>query len=92
MSAVAELLDIIMKKDFGIGQSADQVASSPPIFCGSPPSMVSNPLVHDAHFGDESLTALQILSPSSPCTRMKFGYKLAIVRVEGFDCLNKDHI
>ncbi|GMI66131.1 hypothetical protein like AT3G02555 [Hibiscus trionum] len=93
MSADAELLDIIMKKrDFEIGQSADEVASSPPFFCGSPPSRVSNPLVHDAHFGDETLTALQILSPSSPCTRMKFGYKPATVRVEGFDCLNRDHI
>ncbi|KAE8654961.1 hypothetical protein F3Y22_tig00117034pilonHSYRG00326 [Hibiscus syriacus] len=100
MSAGADLLDIILKKeDFGIEPYADQVASPPPFFGGSPPSRVSNPLVHDAEFGVESFTALQISSPLSPsssslhkggCTRMKFGYKLATVRVEGFDCLNRN--
>ncbi|KAK8569146.1 hypothetical protein V6N13_107004 [Hibiscus sabdariffa] len=99
MNASSELLDIIMKKDIGIEQSADQVSSSPPFFCGSPPSRVSNPLVQDALFGDESLGALQILSPLSPpclssynggCGRGKFVYKPPTVRVEGFDCLNRD--
>ncbi|XP_021296495.1 uncharacterized protein LOC110425794 [Herrania umbratica] len=100
--AGAELLDIILKKeDFGTEQSATQVASSPPFFCGSPPSRAANPLVQDARFGDERLAALstlQIPSPSSPsssarkggCVRMKFGLKPAAVRVEGFDCLNRD--
>ncbi|KAA3474597.1 Autophagy-related 2 [Gossypium australe] len=104
LRAGAELLDIILKKqdDFGIEQSATQVASSPPFFCGSPPSRVSNPLVQDAQFRDERLAAFstfQIPTPSSPsssssrkggCVRMKFGLKPATVRVEGFDCLNRD--
>ncbi|XP_007033265.2 PREDICTED: uncharacterized protein LOC18602053 [Theobroma cacao] len=100
--AGAELLDIILKKeDFGTEQSATQVASSPPFFCGSPPSRAANPLVQDARFGEERLAALstlQIPSPSSQspsarkggCVRMKFGLKPAAVRVEGFDCLNRD--
>lgn len=85
-------------------QTASQVASSPPYFSGSPPSRAANPLIQDARFGDEKLTPLQVPvvpspsglpSPSSSarkagCTRMKFGLKPATVRVEGFDCLNRD--
>ncbi|XP_022772069.1 uncharacterized protein LOC111314706 [Durio zibethinus] len=103
LKAGAELLDFILKKqeDLGTEQSATQEASSPPYFCGSPPSRAANPLVQDARFGDERLAALstlQIPSPSSAsssarkagCVRMKFGLKPATVRVEGFDCLNRD--
>ncbi|KAK8711913.1 hypothetical protein V6N13_147169 [Hibiscus sabdariffa] len=100
MSAGAELLDIILKKeDFGIEQSANQLASPPPYFHGSPPSRVSNPLVQDVQFGNERHAALQIPSPLSSlssssckggCTRMKFGYSPATIRVEGFDCFNRD--
>ncbi|XWS75468.1 hypothetical protein CRYUN_Cryun01aG0091100 [Craigia yunnanensis] len=104
LKAGAELLDIILKKeDLGTEQSATQVASSPPYFCGSPPSRTANPLVQDARFGDErlaTLSTLQIPSPSSPSSsarkggfvRMKFGLKPATVRVEGFDCLNRDRL
>ncbi|GLT69944.1 hypothetical protein SLA2020_420530 [Shorea laevis] len=81
-----------------------QFASSPPYFCGSPPSRSSNPLIQDARFGDEKFTAISPLSIPSPssvsspssssrkggCTRMKFGLKPAAVRVEGFDCLSRD--
>ncbi|KAK9271553.1 hypothetical protein L1049_001913 [Liquidambar formosana] len=102
--AGAELLDIIlMKEGYGAEQSATQVAlSPPPFFCGSPPSRASNPLIQDARFGDDKLTlGLPISSPSgvsSPtssarkggCARMNFGLKPAAVRVEGFDCLNRD--
>ncbi|XP_027773029.1 uncharacterized protein LOC107020874 isoform X1 [Solanum pennellii] len=84
--------------------SAAQVASSPPFFCGSPPSRVSNPLIQDARFGDEKVTpvsprAIPIPSglASSPststrkggCVRANFGNNPA-VRVEGFDCLDRD--
>ncbi|GLT34036.1 hypothetical protein SLA2020_085820 [Shorea laevis] len=104
-TAGAELLDIILRKeDFVTEQPVTPIASSPPFFCGSPPSRAANPLVHDARFGDERLTpipSLQIPSPSglsSPssatrkggCVRMKYGLKPAAVRVEGFDCLNRD--
>ncbi|KAI5677622.1 hypothetical protein M9H77_08572 [Catharanthus roseus] len=78
--------------------------SSPPFFCGSPPSRVSNPLIQDARFGDERVTpvsprAIPIpsglgASPSSArmsggCVRANFGNNPA-VRIEGFDCLDRD--
>ncbi|KAL9427630.1 hypothetical protein AB3S75_029754 [Citrus x aurantiifolia] len=103
--AGAELLDIIlMKEGHGVDQTASQAASSPPFFCGSPPSRAANPLIQDARFGDEKLSPLSSLqvpppsglpSPSSSarkagCARMNFGLKPATVRVEGFDCLNRD--
>ncbi|KAJ0504768.1 hypothetical protein HanHA89_Chr12g0462961 [Helianthus annuus] len=58
-----ELLDIIFAKSGGYGapdQTCTQIASSPPFFCGSPPSRVSNPLIQDARFGDDKI------SPVSP--------------------------
>lgn len=106
--AGAELLDMILRKE---GQcegrsSAREIASSPPFFCGSPPSRVSNPIVQDAQFGDENLSplsTLQLASPSASASpspspsamksggaRMKFGLKSPTVRVEGFDCLSRD--
>ncbi|KAE8664759.1 hypothetical protein F3Y22_tig00112738pilonHSYRG00307 [Hibiscus syriacus] len=97
LKAGAELLDIILKKDMETEQSAHEVASSPPFFCGSPPSRAANPLVHDVRFCDETLASLQVPSPSPSssahkvgCARMKFGLKQPTVRVEGFDCLNRD--
>ncbi|XP_061359266.1 uncharacterized protein LOC133303377 [Gastrolobium bilobum] len=101
--AGAELLDIMFKKESYGEEFANQAASSPPFFCGSPPMRAANPLVQDARFGDEKHTPISaILSPSglpSPsssasrkggCVRMSFGIKPAAVRVEGFDCLNRD--
>lgn len=86
-------------------EPSSQVASSPPFFSGSPPSRVANPLIQDARFGDEKLTPFPSLAPipppsglSSPtsssarkggCVRANFGNKPA-VRVEGFDCMDRD--
>lgn len=101
----ADLLDIILTKGGGVDQPAAQVASSPPFFCGSPPSRVSNPLIQDARFGDEKATPVSpraipipsglTSSPSSSArkggcvSRANFGHNPA-VRVEGFDCLDRD--
>ncbi|XP_055802125.1 uncharacterized protein LOC129871249 [Solanum dulcamara] len=105
--AGADLLDIILTKGGGnsVDQSATQVASSPPFFCGSPPSRVSNPLIQDARFGDEKVTPVSpraipipsglASSPSASArkggcvSRANFGHHPA-VRVEGFDCLDRD--
>ncbi|KAJ9140742.1 hypothetical protein P3X46_031350 [Hevea brasiliensis] len=106
--AGTDLLEIILTKGgCGVEQSCTQVASSPPFFCGSPPSRVANPLIQDARFGDEKISPISplmpvpILSPSglssSPtsstrkagCVRSNFGNKPA-VRIEGFDCLDRD--
>ncbi|CAI9785384.1 unnamed protein product [Fraxinus pennsylvanica] len=99
-----ELLEIILAKgSFGADQSVAQVASSPPFFSGSPPRRVSNPLIQDARFGDEKVTpvsprAIPIpsgLGPSPSSTRKvgrvraNFGNSPA-VRIEGFDCLDRD--
>lgn len=95
-----ELLDIILPKGGGPSSfdrygtnNSTQVASSPPFFRGSPPSRVSNPLIQDARFVEEKL--LPNPSPSSPAPssggRLKtnFGNK-PTVRVEGFDCLDRE--
>ncbi|KAH7549328.1 hypothetical protein ACOSP7_025938 [Xanthoceras sorbifolium] len=96
--AGSELLDIILAKG-GCGgeKSGNQVASSPPYFCGSPPTRASNPLIQDAQFGNEKLNPVSSPAPPSPssrmgggCVRMKFGHKPAAVRIEGFDCLSRD--
>ncbi|KAK9052255.1 hypothetical protein SSX86_028883 [Deinandra increscens subsp. villosa] len=101
-----ELLDIIFAKSGGYGasdQTCTQVASSPPFFIGSPPSRVSNPLIHDTRFGDDKISPVSPRSmvpnpgssPSSSarkggCLLSNFGNKPA-VRVEGFDCLDRDN-
>ncbi|GAB2288860.1 hypothetical protein Dimus_023168 [Dionaea muscipula] len=94
--AGADILDMILVKEAN-------GATSPPYFCGSPPTRVSNPLVLDARFVDGKAppqSPLVYPSPTSPtlspsarkggCARMKFGLKPATVRVEGFDCLSRD--
>jgi len=87
--AGAELLEIFLTK-------GGEVASSPPFFCGSPPSRAANPVVHDARFGEEKPLATfptnsSPMSPRKACTRAKFGLKPAAVRVEGFECrLDRD--
>ncbi|KAI8534411.1 hypothetical protein RHMOL_Rhmol10G0087400 [Rhododendron molle] len=91
----AELLDLILMK----GQSATQLASSPPFFSGSPPTRTANPLTEDSRFVSGKITPTSLSaspvssssdSPSSArkggCIRLKFGHKPAAVRVEGFDC------
>ncbi len=97
----SDLLDIILTK--GSESSVHQVASSPPYFCGSPPSRASNPLIQDAQFGNAKLTPFS--RAPSPARRaagggggggaggvrmMKFGSTPAAVRIEGFDCLGRD--
>ncbi|CAJ1947421.1 unnamed protein product [Sphenostylis stenocarpa] len=97
----AELLEIMFKKESHGKEFANQVASSPPpFFCGSPPVRATNPLVQDARFRDEkhspaltTSSSSALLSPSSRkggSVRMSFGLKPSTVRVEGFDCLNRD--
>ncbi|KAF9625579.1 hypothetical protein IFM89_024352 [Coptis chinensis] len=62
-----ELLDIILSKGgSGTEHSINHFSSSPPFFCGSPPSRASNPLVQDVHFGDGKLTPLSPLSIPVP--------------------------
>ncbi|CAL9776888.1 unnamed protein product [Musa acuminata subsp. burmannicoides] len=94
--AGADLLDIFLAK----GGEEDQVASSPPFFCGSPPSRAANPVVHDARFGEDGMPAPFVplpliqsgppISPKQGCAHAKFGLLPAAVRIEGFDCLSRD--
>nr|CAD1822867.1 unnamed protein product [Ananas comosus var. bracteatus] len=84
-----ELFDVFM------GDEQGHVASSPPFFCGSPPSRASNPLVHDPRFGEleppvHHLPAQTGSKSRSGCgARVKSGFEPAVVRVEGFDCLDR---
>ncbi|XP_022150691.1 uncharacterized protein LOC111018762 [Momordica charantia] len=103
MAAGPDLLDFLLTKNgCSVDQSFTQLASSPPFLCGSPPSRVANPLIQDARFGDEKFIPFAPIaaSPSvqlSPSTasrkggrvRANFGNKPA-VRIEGFDCLDRD--
>ncbi|KAK7398917.1 hypothetical protein VNO78_10091 [Psophocarpus tetragonolobus] len=90
----AELLDIILpKENFYLERSGGRmVASPPPYFCGSPPSRASNPLIQDEQFGNGNFSPFTEASSSSArgCVPMKFGHTPAAVRIEGFDCLNRD--
>jgi hypothetical protein len=101
--AGTDLFDAILTKGgYGVEPSSytAQVASSPPFFSGSPPSRVANPLIQDARFGDEKLSPLAASQPIQPpsglssprkggCVRGNFGNK-PTVRIEGFDCLDRD--
>ncbi|KAG2312830.1 hypothetical protein Bca4012_027395 [Brassica carinata] len=100
--AETDILDIILTKE---QVNHTQVLDSPsPFLCGSPPSRVANPLTQDARFKDEiklvsssPITAPLGQPPSSPsssgrkvgCVRGNFGNSPA-VRIEGFDCLDRD--
>ncbi|XP_047314207.1 uncharacterized protein LOC124917985 isoform X2 [Impatiens glandulifera] len=100
-----DLLDIILpnssKAGVGVGvgdQLYSQLGSSPPFFCGSPPSRVSNPLIQDVRFRDEMFTPIspptQVGGSSSPrkggCMMITNFGNNPTVRVEGFDCLDRD--
>ncbi|XP_044493968.1 uncharacterized protein LOC123217205 isoform X2 [Mangifera indica] len=106
--AASDLFDIIIPKGGygGMEQSCTQVlASSPPFFCGSPPSRVANPLIHDSHFGDEKIITITPVSPLSPVqlslspsSSRKTGGGGCVrpnfgnkpaVRIEGFDCRDR---
>ncbi|XP_051145523.1 uncharacterized protein LOC127261287 isoform X1 [Andrographis paniculata] len=82
-----ELLDIIVlaKGEFGSESEPDHVATSPPFFCGSPPGRASNPLIQDSRFMEGIQTPISNPSPSP-----RKGGCNPTVRVEGFDCLDRD--
>lgn len=87
----------------GEGQECVQEAWLPPVFSESPPCRVANPLVQDARFGKATSASPRSIpavpsglsssqSPSSRtggCMRGSFG-AMPMVRVEGFDCVDKD--
>ncbi|KAE8717454.1 putative Coatomer gamma-2 subunit / gamma-2 coat protein / gamma-2 COP [Hibiscus syriacus] len=93
-----DLLDIILSRGgYGAEESNNQIGSSPPYFCGSPPSRAANPLIQDVRFNNDMTQLTSAAPPYSPssrgggCVRMKFGFQPAAIRVEGFDCLNRDN-
>ncbi|CAL0312442.1 unnamed protein product [Lupinus luteus] len=90
-----ELLGIMLPKEscYPEQYGGQVVAFSPPFFCGSPPSRVSNPVIQDEEFGNGNFSPFTS-SPSSTsargCVRVKFGHTPAAVRIEGFDSLSRD--
>ncbi|KAK8959174.1 hypothetical protein KSP40_PGU022389 [Platanthera guangdongensis] len=93
LKPVNDLLDFLLPK---------QCDSTPPFFCGSPPSRSNNPVVHDARFGEAALAGPIPVPPPpigygsassssrSACARVRYGFSPAPVRVEGFDCLDRE--
>ncbi|KAM0015260.1 hypothetical protein Hdeb2414_s0033g00723951 [Helianthus debilis subsp. tardiflorus] len=81
-------------------------SSSPPFFCGSPPSRVSNPLIQDARFKEEKLSPVSpnsiIPNPSSGVASSSTSTSPSYnnirttynnkpsVRIEGFNCLDNN--
>ncbi|RID41982.1 hypothetical protein BRARA_J01902 [Brassica rapa] len=97
--AGAELLDIIRRKEDN-GTIGPYFLGSPPSRAANPLAQDArfrdekiNPLSPNSPLlQPNSSTAFPSPSPSSSrgCVRMKFGLKPPAVRVEGFDCLNRD--
>ncbi|KAF8052616.1 hypothetical protein N665_1533s0002 [Sinapis alba] len=91
--AETDILDIILTKD---GYGTKILDSPSPFLCGSPPSRVANPLTQDARFRDElSPVPTPLGQPQSSsgrqggCVRGNFSNR-PVVRIEGFDCLDRD--
>ncbi|KAL0920205.1 hypothetical protein M5K25_009325 [Dendrobium thyrsiflorum] len=71
---------------------------APLFLCGSPPTRSNNPMVHDARFGEAiPLAPTPIASAGigsgsvkNVCTRIRYGIMPAAVRIEGFDCLDRE--
>ncbi|PKA61451.1 hypothetical protein AXF42_Ash014368 [Apostasia shenzhenica] len=65
-----------------------------PFFCGSPPTRSGNPVVHDARFGEAVLpcpVAGLVPAPGSGRSGYaRYGLPPATIRIEGFDCLDRD--
>eukprot|EP00249_Psilotum_nudum_P010635 c22665_g1_i2 orf=361-861(+) len=101
--AGGELLDILLYKQVGLGDS-NSLCSSLPHFCGSPPSRASNPLIRDVQFSQKRVPSLPLVLPSNSSPGSPFGANLSLkksscsasyaanpsVRVEGFVSTTSD--
>ncbi|KAF2536283.1 hypothetical protein F2Q68_00022664 [Brassica cretica] len=103
--AGAELLDIIRRKEDN-GTIGPYFLGSPPSRAANPlaqdarfrdekinPLSPNSPLLQpnsSTGFPSPSPSTSSSSSSSRGCVRMKFGLKPPAVRVEGFDCLNRD--
>jgi hypothetical protein len=81
-----ELLDLILNK----GNQGTEKHYSHPFFSGSPPSRASNPVIQDARFGSEKITA-EAPSGAASGSRKQGGCVRSsnfgpAVRIEGFNC------
>lgn len=81
-----ELLDIFVSK--GGYRDISGFSSSPPTFCGSPPSRAGNPLIHDAAFLHQRPTSNLSMQMNS-CGPSSYSAK-PTVRIEGFGAFGSE--
>lgn len=96
LKARVDFLDIFMHKG-----GENQVETSP-FFCGSPPTRSDNPLIHDTRFVEATdpvsnpnpvlqNTSTPVSARSGFDHTTNYGFTPAMVRIEGFNCVQRDH-
>ncbi|KAL0920985.1 hypothetical protein M5K25_008008 [Dendrobium thyrsiflorum] len=90
-----DLLHILLPKM--VGEPVEQSGPIQSFFCGSPPTRSTNPIVLDTRFGEaipvqpvQSSTKPGSSDPQIGLDRTRHNLTANVIRIEGFDCLNRN--